>query len=84
MMFCLLYGEPEEKNGFVLELEQDYMVSMGQDFWTRFTGDQDFYKDLIMALEEVAIDVNMKGIVEEVIDKLAADIEKHYGKLVVH
>ena len=82
VMFCLLYGEPEEKNGFVLEIESEYVVSMGQDFWHRFTGDPTFYKDLIAAFKEVAIEVNMKADVEGVIDKLAADIEKEYGKLV--
>lgn len=82
MMFCLLYGEEHEKNGFIQEVEKDYIVSMGQNFWHRFTGDPDFYKDLIKALEEAAVEVNMQQEVEDVIDKLAIDIEKQYGNLV--
>ena len=82
LMFCLLYGEPEEKNGFITEVEKEYVVSMGQDFWHRFTGDPSFYKDLIKALEEVAVEVNMKKDVDAVVDMLAADIEREYGNLV--
>ncbi len=82
MMFCLLYGEEGQKNTFVKEIEKDYVVSMGQDFWHRFTGDPNFYKDLVIAFEEVAVEVNMKEDVEKVIDKLAEEIRKEYGGLV--
>lgn len=82
MMFCLLYGEPDEQNAFVKEVEEEYVVVMGQAFWHRFTGDPDFYKDLVKSLEEVAIEVNMKETVEGVIDSLALDIQKEYGGLV--
>jgi type II restriction endonuclease EcoO109I-like protein len=81
-MFCLLYGEEEQKNSFVRQIETDYIVSMGKDFWHRFTGDADFYSDLINAMGEVAHEIDMKETVEEVIDKLAEDVENEYGDTV--
>ncbi len=78
LVFCLLYGEPEEMNSFLRELNRDYTIHIGKDFWTRFTGDSNFYKELIRAMAEVANEVNMKGTVGEVLEKLAIQIEKKY------
>ncbi len=75
MLFCLLYGEPHEKNAFVKELERDYPVLIGKEFWHTFTGDEGFYQDLIDAVAEIAKEVDMKSLVEEVIDKLAEEIK---------
>lgn len=81
MMFCLLYGEPDQKSTFIKELEKDYVVSMGKDFWHRFTGDEDFYYDLIQAMGEVATEVNMKEDVEGIIRDLAKSIDREYPDL---
>lgn len=81
MMFCLLYGEPAQKSQFIKELEKDYVVSMGKDFWHRFTGDPEFYHDLIHAMGEVATEVNMKEDIERITKALAASIEKEYPDL---
>jgi len=77
MIFCLLYGEPHEKNSFITELESDYPVYIGKEFWHRFTGDEGFYQDLIDTVGEIAKDVDMKQLVEGVIDELAEKIEAH-------
>lgn len=82
LMFCLLYGEESEKNGFVKAIESDHVVVMGKDFWHRFTGDEDFYSDLIEAFGEVAIEVNMKETVESVIEELANKLEAKYKEVV--
>ena len=82
MVFCLLYGEQDEKNGFVQELENDYVVIIGQEFWHRFTGDKDFYRDLIDTFGEVAVEVNMKKEIDEVIIGLSEEIKKEYGEIV--
>lgn len=78
MVFCLLYGEPHEKNSFVKELEKDYPVLIGKEFWHTFTGDEGFYQDLIDAVAEIAKEVDMKSLVEEVINKLAKEIETKF------
>jgi hypothetical protein len=75
LIFCLTYGEASEKNSFIKELEKDYIVYMGKDFWHRFTGDQNFYKDLIKAAGEIAKEVNMKDVVDKVISELSKKIK---------
>ena len=48
---------------------------IGKEFWHTFTGDEGFYQDLIDAVAEIAKEVDMKSLVEEVIDKLAEEIK---------
>ena len=76
LVFGLLYGEEKERNAFVKELAQDYVVYMGEEFWYRLTGDKDFYYDLANSMAEVAETVDAQNLIGDTIDKLAADIEK--------
>jgi hypothetical protein len=78
MVFCLLYGEPHEKNAFIRELEAHYTVLIGKEFWHAFTGDEGFYQELIDAVAEIAKEVDMKSLVDDVIDKLAEKIEAKF------
>ena len=80
-ILCLLYGEPWQKSGHIRKIEQDYNVIIGKDFWHRFTGDPDFYADLVKAIGEVANEFSMKESVEKVIKELAEDIAKKYPEL---
>jgi len=77
-VFCLTYGEDSEKNSFIKKLEEDYEVYIGKEFWLRYTGDKNFYKDLIIAANEIAKEVNMKPIVDEVITELSKKIENRF------
>ncbi len=81
LVFCLIYGEENEKNSFIRELESDYNVYIGKSFWHRFTGDEDFYKELIISAGEVAKDVDMKDVVNKVILKLSNSIEERFKNL---
>ncbi len=81
MSFCLIYVEPKRKNSFIRELEKMYPVYMGKEFWHRFTGDEDFYKDMIMAMAEVANEVNMKKIVNDVISEVAIKLKVKYEQI---
>ena len=58
------------------EIDEDYPVLIGDEFWTRLTGDNHFYEDLINAFAEVADDVNATEMVEETVQKLARNIEE--------
>ncbi|MBI2798454.1 restriction endonuclease [Candidatus Saccharibacteria bacterium] len=78
---CLLYGEEAEKSQFFRKLEKDYTVVMGKDFWHRFTGDEDFYADLIKAFGEVANEIDMKELVDNVVNDLAKDIQSKYSDM---
>lgn len=81
-MFCLLYGEKWEWNSFIKQINKDYVVVSGKDFWHRFTGDQDFYSDLIQAIGDVAKEYDMKEVIEEVTHKLAGEIKKAYPEAI--
>ena len=79
-LFCLLYGEPGQENGFVKEIRKEYTVVMGQEFWHRFTGDSDFYTDLAKSIGKVAKESDMKKTVKKVVKELAAKIKEKYGE----
>jgi len=79
LIFCLIYGEAKEKNAFIKEVEKDYVVHIGAEFWYRFTGDRSFYQDLIKAAGEVARNIDMKAVVDDVIRELSVSIERTYG-----
>lgn len=81
LVFCLIYGEDSEKNSFVRELEDEYPVYVGKTFWHRFTGDEDFYKELILAAGEEAKGVNMKHLVDSVISDLSKKVEERFKGL---
>ena len=81
LVFCLIYGEPKEKNSFIKKLEEEYTVYIGREFWHRFTGDENFYKELILTAEKIAKDINMKSIVDDVIKKLSYQIENRFKDL---
>ncbi len=83
LMFCLLYGTEDQKNSYIKDLEKDYFVTMGQDFWLRLTGDAEFYASLITAMSEVADEVDNKEVVNTVIEELARDIQKKHPELFV-
>lgn len=80
-LFCLLYGEPSEKNAFIKAVEEDYPVAIGKEFWHRLTGDPEFYGDIIKAIGEVANEFNMKETVNSVIDSLSKEIAAKYPDL---
>lgn len=69
----IFYGEKSELSGHYKRItnQYHYPVYIGQEFWHRLTGDENFYDDLIESLGEVAIEANYKEELEEVINKLA-------------
>ena len=81
-ILCLLYGEKHQKNANIKQIEKDYKVFIGTEFWYRLTGDTDFYKDLIESIGQVAKDCNLEQKINKVLDKLAEDIRRQYPDLV--
>ena len=81
LVFCLTYGESTEKNSFIKELEKEYTVYMGKEFWHRFTGDKNFYKSLIEISGKVANEIDMKEVVEDVIETLSHQIKDKFENL---
>ena len=77
-IFCLIYGEVDEKNAFIIEVEQEFPVYIGSEFWHRFTGDENFYNDLIQTIIAIANDVDMKSFLDDIVDKLSLKLKEKY------
>lgn len=73
----VLRGTKEELSGHYKRVNETYPVYVGEEFWYRLTGSENFYYDLIEAVSEIALEVDGSELLNDVIDKLAADIEKH-------
>lgn len=74
LVLGVLYGTKKELNGNYRKVNEDYPVIVGQEFWYRLTGDEDFYADLISAFGEVAIEADSTKLLKETIEELAAEI----------
>lgn len=69
----IIYGTPDELSNFYKKITSchNYPVIIGQEFWHRLTGDQEFYDDLLSAIGSVAIETDFSNEFEEVIRALA-------------
>lgn len=76
----VLYGTQEQLSLHYKNINQTYPVFVGQDFWHRLTGSENFYFELIEAFGEVAIETDGKEMLNEVINELAKEIEKDWVK----
>jgi len=73
MVVGIIYGETSSLNGHYKHLTSDYHFPtyIGQDFWHRLTGDENFYTDLIHAIGEVAAQADFADELKAVIQELA-------------
>lgn len=78
MIVGVVYGEPAELSSHYNRVGENYPVFIGQDFWYRLTGKDDFYFELIDAIGEVALEVDGSEVVETTIQKLAKEIAEKY------
>lgn len=78
MIVGVVYGEQEELSSHYKKIGLNYPIHIGQDFWHRLTGKDDFYLELIDAIGEVALEVDASHVVEATIQKLAKEIEAKY------
>lgn len=72
----VFYGEIKDLSGHYKNIEKDYPVYIGKEFWYRLTGDSNFYNELTSAIDEVAFEYDGRRLLENVIEKLANEIEK--------
>ncbi|KAF5075084.1 Type II restriction endonuclease EcoO109I [anaerobic digester metagenome] len=78
MIVGVIYGDEAELSSHYKKISNNYPVYIGQDFWHRLTGKEDFYFELIDAIGEVALEVDASKIVENTIKELAKEIEQKY------
>jgi hypothetical protein len=70
----VIYGEKSDLSSHYNRILSQYYhpVHPGNEFWTRLTGDERFYFELIDAIGSVAIDADYSNELEKVIEKLAS------------
>jgi len=78
MIVGVVYGETAELSSHYRKIKQLYPVYIGQEFWHRLTGKEDFYFELIDAIGEVALEVDDRQVVETTIKRLAIAIADKY------
>ena len=73
----ILYGDENELSGHYkrISVQYHYPVFIGCDFWTRLTGDPDFYADLIKCIGEIAQHANFSKELQLVVEELAKSPE---------
>jgi hypothetical protein len=74
----VVYGDESELSSHYRKIAKNYPVHVGQDFWHRLTGKEDFYFQLIDAVGEVALEVDASKVVETTIQRLANEIANKY------
>lgn len=77
MVVGIIYGDTNSLNGHYKRItsEYHYPIYIGQDFWHRLTGDENFYADLIHAIGQVAAEADFTKELQEVIDELSSSPE---------
>jgi len=71
---CIIYGTRAELSNNYKNIEKEYPVFIGQEFWHRLTGDADFYSELISAFVETAAESNGVELINNVVAELADKI----------
>lgn len=72
-----LYGSFGDLNGHYLEINKDFPVYAGNEFWTHLTGDENFFEDLTDAIADIAYEFDGTELLEHIISTLAEEIENN-------
>lgn len=70
----IFYGEVHELSNHYREIDKDFPVFVGKEFWHRLTGDEDFYKKITYSIAEVAGEVDSTELVESVVNDLTIQL----------
>lgn len=72
----VLYGEEEELSQFYHQINENYVVLAGKDFWHHLTGDEHFYQKLSDAIGDIANEFDGSELLDDTIDKLTQQIKE--------
>ena len=72
----VLYGNTNQLSKNYKDIQKEFPVLIGSDFWHRLTGQVGFYSQLTEAIGEVALEIDGREMLEEAINLLSVDIEK--------
>lgn len=71
----VFYGTRDQLSAHYKEIHESYPVFVGQEFWHRLTGDENFYFDLIDSIAESALEEDCTELLAEAIESLSIEIE---------
>lgn len=72
----VFYGTKQSLSQNYMKINEDYPVYVGKEFWHRLSGDEDMYTDLINAFAEVAEEMDSANLLNDIISRLALEIER--------
>lgn len=75
-MVGIFYGEPKDLSANYKQIDYNYPVCIGREFWYRLTGDEEFYDKLISSFAEVAKEMDSSELLKDTIQKLSQDFIK--------
>lgn len=78
----VFYGDPDQLSNHYKQLNKEYPVIVGKEFWYRLTGHANFYNILSEAMGEIALDYDSSELVETVIHNLAKEVEIAFDRTV--
>lgn len=71
----IFYGERKDLSSCYKEIDKEYPVYIGAEFWSHLTGDMSFYEKLIEAFSDVADEVDGSAVLNEIIMNVAREID---------
>ena len=69
----ILYGTTMSAN--YRNIQKQYPVYTGQEFWYHLTGDQEFYKKLCEVFSNAALQANTDGILKRTLNDLMKEVQ---------
>ncbi|HMC00169.1 MAG TPA: PmeII family type II restriction endonuclease [Flavobacteriaceae bacterium] len=78
MVVGVLYGENKELSTHYKNINKEFPVLAGKEFWYHLTGKKDFYFELSNVIGEVALEIDGSQILKGAILKLAEEIADAY------
>lgn len=72
----IFYGEPKDLSANYKKIDYSYPVYIGQEFWYRLTGDEDFYNRLIQSFTEAAKEMDSSKLLNDTIQELSQNFIK--------
>lgn len=72
----IIYGSQKELSSSYLNIQKDYTVLIGKDFWEHLTGDANFYNDLIDIFNESVAEVKLSDTLQETIEALSLNLTR--------
>lgn len=74
MLVGVLYGQQAELSTHYKNINKEFPVIVGKEFWHRLTGQENFYFELTNSIGEVALEIDGTHVLQETISALAEEI----------